>query len=512
MAAVYQAEDTDSGRVVALKVLSPESALQSARLERFKREAAQGARLRHENIVRIFESGVIDGQQYLAMEFVEGIDIEEIVRQYGPLTVEDTRSIVVQVAKALDYAQRMGVVHRDIKPSNILVTRQHGRCLAKLVDLGLARGDDESRVTADGSTVGTVDYMAPEQAKDSGNADARSDIYALGCTVYHMLSGAPPFAEGSIIERLMKHAKAEPGDLRTINPEVSDDLWAICRRMLAKKPSQRYQNAGELLTDLAHAAPDASAPASRPTKVVRLTKVLEPGAQRQSRSGEKLALAERLSGEFPEATAAGSTDDDRRIVEGQFQHATHAIASGNYDYGMLLLLNCCRLEPGNVAFHEALYQAQHARQAAPRARPWRIWPVQLLLKLRLKIAQGLGRPLQVLACARQLLTCNPDDLDTSIAMANAARDAGFTELAAWLYETLLAAHPSNMYVTRTLGALMEDQGENIRALELWEAVAKNNPLDGDAKRKVRDLAASVATGKYYAASKSRRSRGNTLTL
>lgn len=511
MAAVYKAEDTESSRVVALKVLNPESAVQNKRLERFKRECRQGARLKHENIVRLYESGEIDGKHYLAMEFVDGIDIEEIVRLYGPLSADDTRAILVQMAQALDYAQRMGVVHRDIKPSNIIVTRKHGRCVAKLADLGLARTEEETRVTADGSTVGTVDYMAPEQAKDSGSADARSDIYALGCTVYHMLSGAPPFAEGSIIERLMKHAKAEPGDLRTINPEVPDDLWAICRRMLAKKPSQRYQSPAELLADLAHAAPDAAASASRPTKVGRVTKVIEAPPQPSPGAQRLLTLADRLSVSDEPAGATTGSDDERRIVDGQFQHATHAIASGNYDYGMMLLLNCCRLEPGNLSFHEVLYQAQHARSSARHLRPWRIWPVRIALMAWLKISQWRSQPLSVLACARQLLTCNPDHLATQIDMAGAARDAGFTELATWLFETILAANPGNMRVMRALASLLEDQGENIRALEIWEAVAADNPLDGEAARKVRDLAASVATGKFYAARKARRSRGGSLT-
>jgi len=260
MAAVYKAEDVTNGRVVALKVLNPESAAQPKRLERFKREALQGERLSHDNLVTLYEHGEADGRLYLVMEFVDGIDIEESIRLHGPLSPNDARTIIMQVARALDYANGMGVVHRDIKPSNILITRAHGRCVAKLADLGLARGgiEEESRVTADGSTVGTVDYMPPEQAKDSGSADSRSDIYALGCTLYRMLSGNPPFAEGSIIERLMKHAKAEPTDLRTINVEVPDDLWAVCRRMLAKKPSQRYQTPAELLADL------ASSPTTRP--------------------------------------------------------------------------------------------------------------------------------------------------------------------------------------------------------------------------------------------------------
>src|SRR5260370_9933779 len=151
----------------------------------------------------------------------------------------------------------MGMVHRDVKPSNILNTMQHGRCIAKLADLGLARGgiDEESRLTADGSTVGTVDYMAPEQARDSALSDTRSDIYSLGCTLYEMLSGAAPFCEGAIVERLLKHARTEPVDLRTLNANVPDDLWAVCRRMPAKQPSQRYQTPAELLTDLAHSAP-----------------------------------------------------------------------------------------------------------------------------------------------------------------------------------------------------------------------------------------------------------------
>jgi serine/threonine protein kinase len=513
MAAVYQAEDTESGRVVALKVLNPESAVQNKRLERFKRECRQGARLKHENIVRLYEYGEIEGKHYLSMEYVDGVDIEEIVRQYGVLSAADTRSIIAQVAQALDYAEAMKVVHRDIKPSNIIVTRKHGRCIAKLADLGLARGgiEEESRVTADGSTVGTVDYMAPEQAKDSGSADVRSDIYALGCTVYHMLSGAPPFAEGSIIERLMKHAKAEPTDLRTLNPKVPDDLWAICRRMLAKKQSQRYQTAAELLTDLAHAAPDAAASASRPTKVGHLTKVGASTPPASDGAQQEMSLAERLSFSDEPVGATAGSDDGRRIVEGQFQHATHAIASGNYDYGMMLLLNCCRLEPGNLQFHEALYQGQHARAGARHLRAWRMLPAQLALKAWLKISQWRRQPLSVLACARQLLTCNPDDLATQLDMARAARDAGFTDLAAWLFETALTHHPGNMRIKRSLADVLEEQGENVRALELWEAVAAADPLDGDAGRKVRDLAASVATGKFYAARKSRRSRGGSLT-
>jgi serine/threonine protein kinase len=515
MAAVYKAQDTVTGRIVALKVLSPESANQPKRMERFRREAQQGERLRHENIVSLYDFGESDGTMYLVLEFIEGVDVEELIRLHGPLTPEDAHNIVVQVARALDYAQQMGVVHRDIKPSNILITRRHGRCIAKLADLGLARGglEEDARLTADGSTVGTVDYMPPEQARDSGAADARSDIYALGCTLFQMLAGSPPFAEGSIVERLMKHTKAEPPNLCAINPGVPEALWAVCRRMLAKKPSQRYQTPAELMADLAHAAPTAESLAStqRPTKVTleptNDTKVVKPGAK----SGVVPTLAERLARHGAQI-ARGGDSDGRRIVDGQFQHGMHAISRGNYDYGMMLLLNCCQLEPGNVMFHQALHEAQHGRCATPGLRPWRALPVRMALRLWLKAAQRLGRPLRVLACARQLLTCNPDDLPTRLDMADAARDAGFSELAIWLLDTALADHPEHDHAMRSLAELLEDRGDIPRALAQWETIAAAHPLDSYASKKVRDLSASVATGKYYVDRKARRSaRRNSLS-
>jgi serine/threonine protein kinase len=513
MASVYKAEDPDDGRIVALKVLSAESANQPSRLERFRREAKQCARLRHENIVTLYEFGEEDGVLYMAMELVDGIDVEELLRLHGPLDAEDARNIVAQMASALDHAHQMGVVHRDIKPSNILITMQHGRCIAKLVDLGLARGgiEETSRITSDGSTVGTVDYMSPEQARDSSLADTRSDIYSLGCSLYQMLSGAPPFAEGAIVERLLKHVRAEPADLRQLHVNVPDDLWAVCRRMLAKQPSQRYQTPADLLTDLAHAAPHAgSMPAApgRRTKIdARPTKLsMKSEAKNTATPSSVVPLVARFKAALPER-APGSSGEGQRIASGQFDHAAHALATGNFDYGIMLLLNCCRLEPGNVAYHQALRNAQFARRAAPRARPWRSLPVYWLLKLGLKLAVHMRQPLRVLALARQLLTCDPDDLATQLDMAQAARDLGFFDFALWLLETAQATNPEHDGATRALAQLLEDRGDVARALALWEAVAHNNPNDGVAGRKVRDLAARVATGKVYAARKAKRAEG-----
>jgi serine/threonine-protein kinase len=252
MGAVYKALDTEAGREVALKVLIPEMAARPAMLKRFKREARAAAKLRHENIVRLYEFEELAGTWFIVMEFVDGIDLAEYAARKGQLDPDEATSLMMQACRALRHAHRRGLVHRDIKPSNFLVTRKDGRLILKLTDLGLARdpSSDEPRVTRAGTTVGTVDYMAPEQARDSGKADIRSDLYSLGCTWFHLLAGQPPFGDGGLTERLYKHAEAEPPDLRTFNPRVSEAAAAVIRRLLAKKPEDRYQTPSELLREL----------------------------------------------------------------------------------------------------------------------------------------------------------------------------------------------------------------------------------------------------------------------
>ncbi len=254
MGAVYKAVDPDLGREVALKVLSPEIAHKPNMVERFRREARSAAKLRHENIVAIYEVGEAAGTHFIALEFVEGIDLHEYITSRQRLEPEEARQLLLQAARALDHAAGQGIVHRDIKPSNFLLTEKDGKPLLKLTDLGLARQtrEDEARLTKVHTTVGTVDYMSPEQAKDSASADIRSDIYSLGCTFYHMLSGNAPFPEGSIYERIYKHVEVDPPDIRTLNPDVPDEYVVILKKMLAKKPENRYQTPRELLNDLEH--------------------------------------------------------------------------------------------------------------------------------------------------------------------------------------------------------------------------------------------------------------------
>ncbi len=266
MGAVYRARDTETGGEVALKVLTPEMAAKPSMVERFRREARSAAKLRHENIVKVFEFGECGGTYFIVMEYVDGIDLMTHIDDHGPLDPEETRQIMIQACRALKTAHEQGIVHRDIKPSNILVTRKNGRVFIKLTDLGLAReaNADDFRVTRSGTTVGTVDYMAPEQARDSGLADVRSDLYALGCTWFHMLANQAPFPEGGLAERILKHMQVAPPDVRDFNPRASKALSQILNRLLEKKPVDRYQTPADLLDDLLSLDPVAKVKPKKP--------------------------------------------------------------------------------------------------------------------------------------------------------------------------------------------------------------------------------------------------------
>ncbi|HEY7423995.1 MAG TPA: serine/threonine-protein kinase [Gemmataceae bacterium] len=252
MGTVYKARDTENGREVALKVLSPEKAAKLSTVERFHREAKHARKLRHENVVTLYEFGEANQTYFLTMEFIDGIDLHEYSNRKGALDPDEALDIILQGCRALDHAYRRGVIHRDIKPSNFLITRNGARTVIKLTDFGLAReaSSEEFRVTRAGTTVGTLDYMAPEQARDSGLADIRSDLYALGSTWYHLLAGHPPFPKGGLGERLNRILNEEPPDVRQSNPRVTDATAAVLRRLMAKNPSQRYQTPAELRRDL----------------------------------------------------------------------------------------------------------------------------------------------------------------------------------------------------------------------------------------------------------------------
>ena len=251
MAAVLKARDLELGRIVALKILPPEAARDPESVNRFKQEARAAAKLDHDNVARVYFCGEDQGLHFIAFEFVEGDNLRVLIDRRGPLTAAECVPYMMQVAAGLNHAAERGVVHRDIKPSNILITPD-GR--AKIVDMGLARylGSEavNGGVTQSGVTLGTFDYISPEQALDPRRADVRSDIYSLGCTFYHALTGRPPVPEGTAARKLRAHQNDEPLDPRELNPAIPDELAAILAHMMAKVPADRYQTPTDLIAHL----------------------------------------------------------------------------------------------------------------------------------------------------------------------------------------------------------------------------------------------------------------------
>jgi serine/threonine protein kinase len=262
MGIIFKARQKGLNRLVALKVIMPGRVTNQDGLRRFKKEVEAAALLSHENIVRVFDTD-LDGQwPYLAMEYVPGIDLLRLVRQAGPVAAADACYYIRQAAEGLQHAFEQGLIHRDIKPANLMVTPsplappqrgQTGRLpKVKILDMGLARvvGKAETaephEPTQAGIFLGTPDYVSPEQAEDSRTADIRSDIYSLGGTFYYLLTGAVPFPGNSVVAKLRRQMTEEPPSAAALRPEVSADLDALVRRMMARNPAERPQTPAQV--------------------------------------------------------------------------------------------------------------------------------------------------------------------------------------------------------------------------------------------------------------------------
>lgn len=259
MGRVFKAVHQSMKRVVAIKVVSVKQIKSGKGQQLFEREVRAAAKLMHPNIVNAFDANHLGDRHYLVMEFVDGPNLEHLVREQGALPIGQACEFVRQAAVGLQYAFEHGMVHRDIKPANLLVQKvddKPDQCLVKILDFGLARLHEPEAegggtiVTSQNTLMGTPDYVSPEQSRDVHDVDIRSDLYSLGCTLYYLLAGQVPFPEGTPLEKLMRHATTEATPVEAIRPEIPVELGAIVRSLMAKERADRFQTPAELIAAL----------------------------------------------------------------------------------------------------------------------------------------------------------------------------------------------------------------------------------------------------------------------
>jgi serine/threonine protein kinase len=263
MGEVLKARLKGGKQLVVLKAIRPELLSNPAITQQFLAEIQALARLSHPNVIRTFGACQVKGRHFFGMEYIEGTDLARLVQQSGPLPVAQASEYIRQAALGLEHAHEHCLVHRDIKPANLLLTLTAGQrdrgsspngltarspgAVIKIIDWGLAdrrlpQGYDANvNPVAKSEMVGTADYLAPEQARDAASANIQSDIYSLGCTLYHLLAGHPPFPGGSLMQKLLKHQQTEPRSIRDLRPEVPEGLAAVLQKMMAKNIAERYR-------------------------------------------------------------------------------------------------------------------------------------------------------------------------------------------------------------------------------------------------------------------------------
>jgi serine/threonine protein kinase len=256
MGCVYKARHRQTNKIVALKTLSPVFAETPEAVQRFQREVETCKRLKHPNIVTLVEGGQANGAPFLVMEYIEGRDLNSLVKLAGPLTLDQSVSCLLQAASGLQYAHEQGVIHRDVKPSNLLLDQQG---VVRVADLGLARllplPEEEGqalpgRLTRPEQILGTPEYMSPEQARDPRFADARSDIYSLGCAWHFLLTAKPPYAGKSSVDKLLAHRERPIPSLRARRPNIPESVDSVFQKMLAKRPDERFASMAEVICAL----------------------------------------------------------------------------------------------------------------------------------------------------------------------------------------------------------------------------------------------------------------------
>ncbi len=251
MSSVYLAESKSTGQKRAIKVLPKKKVSDKSYLDRFYREGKAAASLSHPNVVRIYDISNSGDTHYMVMEYVKGSDLYEKVKDEGALGFDQAIDAIIQSATGLQHAHEREMVHRDIKPANLLMTDEG---VVKILDLGLAlfseEGEESLTVLYNEKVMGTADYLSPEQAVNSHEVDHRADIYSLGCTLYFLIAGRPPFDKGTLAQRIAMHQTKEPDGIETIRPDTPRGIIDICTRMMKKKPEDRFADCGEIIAAL----------------------------------------------------------------------------------------------------------------------------------------------------------------------------------------------------------------------------------------------------------------------
>jgi eukaryotic-like serine/threonine-protein kinase len=320
MGATYLARQESMDRLVALKILRKSLSRDEEFVARFRREAQLAGKLDHVNIVQAIDVGEAAGFHYLIMEYVEGRNLNDLLPESGPMSEDLALHFVIQIARALGFADKQDIIHRDIKPDNVMVTAEN---IAKLCDFGLARQTgSESKLTQTGTAMGTPHYVSPEQARGDRGVDIRSDIYSLGATLYHLVTGETPFSGSSAVVVMTKHLTEQLPWPQDINPGLSESCAQVISRMMAKNPADRYQTPAELVTDLemaidgkapdeANLAPGLSSVATRGTVPI----VVQPldAKPRRYRQTHLLAPVTGTDPTMPMVAAAGSSPEGSRL-------------------------------------------------------------------------------------------------------------------------------------------------------------------------------------------------------
>ncbi len=307
MGRVFKALHQRMERYVALKVLHEKAIDSPDAIERFHREVKAAARLHHPNIVAAYDADEDHGMHFLVMEYVEGRDLAKLVEK-GPLTLGKAVRHIAEAARALEYAHGEGVVHRDIKPANLLVNTKGS---VKVLDMGIARivateaGQAATQLTHTGSILGTVDYLAPEQASDSNRADHRADIYSLGCTLYYILTGSPPHPGKNAIEKIFAHRDRDIQPLQQLRPDAPAELENLIRRMTARLPQNRIASMGEVAEILEALSEQCDSGDSTDYELASTMQVLAPTP----------ALPQTATMQVSSETMAGSRTNSLEVLE-----------------------------------------------------------------------------------------------------------------------------------------------------------------------------------------------------